>query len=489
GGARDADHLELIRGLGLRSYVIAPMRGKERTRGAITFVYAESGRTYTEADAAFVEELAARAAVALENAEVVRDLIETRRMLEENSSELEMQTEELQFQATHLEEQSTELEMSNAELEATLDQLSRGEALLAEAQSSAHLGSWEWDMVTGAIAWTDEMYRLYGYEPQSVTIDFERYLAGIHPDDRVVAQEAIQEAMRTNGSFVFEHRTVAADGDERVLHCRGRVITDDESRPLRMTGSAQDVTERRAAEEAIRRAHADMERANRAKSDFLASMSHELRTPLNAIGGHVELIAIGIHGPVTDAQRNSLERIRASQEHLLGLINDILQFAKVEAGRLQYRMADLEIKGILTDVVGMLEPQARKRGLELVNACDDEKVTVRADQDRTQQVLINLIGNAIKFTEQGGIVTVECERESDFARVRVTDTGRGIAPEDLESIFDPFVQVRSNRADAPQGVGLGLAISRDLAQAMGGDLTVESRLGVGSVFTLHLPVA
>ena len=484
--AVDAQHLELIRTLALRSAVIAPVTGKDRTRGAITFVYAESGRTYEERDVAFVEELAARAAIALENAELVRDLVETRAQLEEQTAELEMQTEELHTQATHLEEQSTELEMSNAELEATLDRLSRNEALLAEAQSSAHLGSWEWDMVGGAITWTDEMYRLYGYQPQETAISFEKYMAGIHPDDRDAAQQAIGNALESNGSFVFEHRATGADGAERILHCRGRVILDETGRPVRMTGSAQDITERRAAEEGIRRAHREMERANRAKSEFLASMSHELRTPLNAIGGHVELIDMGIHGPVTEAQHASLERIRASQEHLLGLINDILQFAKVEAGRLEYRIVDLPIDDVIVGVVGMLEPQAHARGLDFTHACASG-LLVRADHDRLQQILINLVGNAIKFTDPGGKVHVECQRGTNSALVRVIDTGRGIPEDDLESIFDPFVQVRSTRGDTPQGVGLGLAISRDLARAMGGELTVTSRVGAGSTFTLRVP--
>ncbi|HEX6588145.1 MAG TPA: ATP-binding protein, partial [Longimicrobiales bacterium] len=386
----------------------------------------------------------------------------------------------------HLEEQSTELEMANAELEETLERLSRSEGLLAEAQSSAHLGSWEWDMVTGLITWTDEMYRLYGYQPQETTVSFEKYMAGVHPDDRELAQRAIQGALETNGSFMFEHRATGADGAERILHCRGRVILDEAGRPVRMTGSAQDITERRTAEDAIRRAHAEMERANRAKSDFLASMSHELRTPLNAIGGHVELIQIGIHGPVTEAQNASLERIRASQEHLLGLINDILQFAKVEAGRLEYRISDLPVDDVIVGVVGMLEPQAHARGLELTHSCNSG-LTVRADQDRLQQILINLVGNAIKFTDPGGKVQVECDPGRDRAVVRVRDTGHGIPAEELDSIFDPFVQVRSTRGDTPQGVGLGLAISRDLARAMGGDLTVTSRVGAGSTFTLTVP--
>ena len=486
--AIDERHLELIRALALRSAVIVPIRGKTGTRGAVTFVYAESARIYEERDVRFVEDLAARAAIALENAELVRDLVATRAQLEEQTAELEMQTEELQTQATHLEEQSTELEMSNAELEETLDRLTRSDALLAEAQSSAHLGSWEWDMIGGAITWTDEMYRLYGYAPQETAISFERYMAGIHPEDRDFAQQAIQNALESKGSFVFEHRAAGADGAERILHCRGRVILDESGRPIRMTGSAQDVTERRAAEEAIRRAHLEMERANRAKSDFLASMSHELRTPLNAIGGHVELIQIGIHGPVTEAQHASLERIRASQEHLLGLINDILQFAKVEAGRLEYRITDLAIDDVIVGVIGMLEPQAHARGLEVTQSCHSG-VTVRADHDRLQQILINLVGNAIKFTDPGGSVHVECEAGSRCAVVRVVDTGHGIPESELESIFDPFVQVRTTRGDARQGVGLGLAISRDLARAMGGELTVTSRMGAGSTFTLIVPTA
>ena len=337
GAARDADHLSMLRELSLRSYIIVPIQGRRSVRGAITFVYAESGRLYEERDIDFVEEVARRAGVAIENAELVRNLERTRTELEEQTTELEMQSEELLMQTSHLEQQSNELETSMEELQATADRLSRSEALLAEAQSSARLGSWEWDMTTGAVVWTDELYRLYGYRPGEIEVDFAKYIERIHADDRAVVQAAIEGALAENGTFVFEHRVVHPDGTERFLHCRGRVVVDEHGRPVRMTGSAQDITERKQVLDEIKRAQEELGRANRTKSDFLASMSHELRTPLNAIGGYVELLSLGIHGPVTPQQHAALERIRASQEHLLTLINDILHFAQLEAGHLEYR--------------------------------------------------------------------------------------------------------------------------------------------------------
>ena len=232
------------------------------------------------------------------------------------------------------------------------------------------------------------------------------------------------------------------------------------------------------------------EAANRAKSDFLATMSHELRTPLNAIGGHVQLVELGIHGPVTDAQREALGRINRSQRHLLGLINDILNLARIEAGRVEYRTADVPIADLLADLQPMIAPQlaARRHRYELRGVKAD--LTVRADPEKLQQVLLNLLSNAVKFTGPGGTITVACESTDDPAalvRVHVRDTGHGIPPDRLTDIFEPFVQVDASHSREGEGTGLGLAISRDLVRGMGGDLTVVSTAGGGSTFTIALP--
>ena len=235
------------------------------------------------------------------------------------------------------------------------------------------------------------------------------------------------------------------------------------------------------------RSKADAEIANQSKSEFLAVMSHELRTPLNAIGGYAELIEIGVHGPVTPEQRESLRRIQKSQRHLLGLVNGVLNYARVESGNVEYQLIDVPMDELLATCEALIAPQALARRLTLrFDGCASD-VTARADAQKLQQVTLNLLSNAVKFTEPGGSVFLSCIVGDGVVFVSVRDTGHGILAEHLRRIFDPFVQVDARLTRTQEGVGLGLAISRDLARGMGGDLTVESEIGVGSTFTLTLP--
>ena len=241
------------------------------------------------------------------------------------------------------------------------------------------------------------------------------------------------------------------------------------------------------------RARAESEHANRAKSDFLATMSHELRTPLNAISGYVQLLDMELHGPVTPEQRNALARIGRAQERLLGLINDILNFARLEAGRVEYDVRSTDVAEVVTEVAGLMEPQlsARKLTLEVdvTGRASGDAPHVRADRDKLAQVLLNLLSNAVKFTGAGGRVRIELgahAHDGTRAELRVTDTGMGISAEKQQTIFEPFVQLGRTLSSDVEGTGLGLAISRDLVRGMGGDLTVVSAPGVGSTFRIEL---
>ncbi|MFL5577877.1 MAG: sensor histidine kinase, partial [Gemmatimonadaceae bacterium] len=238
------------------------------------------------------------------------------------------------------------------------------------------------------------------------------------------------------------------------------------------------------------------EEANRTKAEFLATMSHELRTPLNAIGGYAELMAMGIHGPVNAAQLRDLDRIRRGQRHLLSIITDILNFSRIDAGQMQFAVRDVPLPPLVDEVWSMIEPQASAKGIryECEAVHDGGPLVAHADPDRVRQILANLLVNAVKFTAPGGGIRVECTASHPAARspratVRVTDTGVGIPPDNLERIFEPFVQLGRALTHTVDGTGLGLAISRDLARAMGGDVTVESEPGVGSAFSLTLPTA
>ena len=231
----------------------------------------------------------------------------------------------------------------------------------------------------------------------------------------------------------------------------------------------------------------EAEAANMAKMQFLATMSHELRTPLNAIGGHVQLIQLGILGPVTDKQKEALERVRRAESHLLGLINDVLNFAKIESGHLTVDLEDVLVNDLLNGTSDFVRPQLRERGLAFTTNVCEPSIRVRADREKVQQILLNLLSNALKFTPSGGRITLGCAERDGVVSVTVRDTGRGIAPDKLASIFEPFVQVDRRFKREQEGIGLGLAISRELARAMGGDLTVESAEGEGATFDLRLP--
>ncbi len=279
------------------------------------------------------------------------------------------------------------------------------------------------------------------------------------------------------------------------------VEADESGRPTRVgvIAHGNDITEQvrarreveqaRAAAEAARDA---AEAANRAKSEFLAVMSHELRTPLNAIGGYAELMELGLHGPLTAQQRDALARIQRSGRHLLGLINEVLNYAKIEAGAVAYASEPVRVADAVAAAEALVTPQLRAKGLGYTWAACDPDLTAYADPEKMQQILLNLLTNAVKFTDahagRPGQVEVSCGVADDGrVMIRVRDTGIGIPTDKLEVIFEPFVQVRADLTRTAEGAGLGLAISRDLARGMGGELTAESTPGVGSTFTLVLP--
>ncbi|HEX6600087.1 MAG TPA: PAS domain-containing protein [Gemmatimonadaceae bacterium] len=242
---------------------------------------------------------------------------------------------------------------------------------------------------------------------------------------------------------------------------------------------------REFAEEARREA----EEANQAKSAFLTMMSHELRTPLNAVTGYSDLLLVGVRGELTDRQREDVQRIKRSGQYLLGLINDMLNFAKLESGQVEFRLQDVEVVPLLEGMAELIMPQVQSKGLHYRFSSCERSPVVHVDAEKLRQILLNLLANAVKFTESGGEVSLACGIDAGMVRITVRDTGRGIPEDQLTRVFDPFVQVdRHLTPTSQQGVGLGLSISRDLALGMGGRLEAESTVGEGSAFTLILPV-
>jgi signal transduction histidine kinase len=237
-------------------------------------------------------------------------------------------------------------------------------------------------------------------------------------------------------------------------------------------------------------ARVDAEQANAAKSRFLSTMSHELRTPLNAVTGYIDLMDAEVHGPITVEQREDIRRIKRAVAQLTSVINDILNFAKLEAGEVTYDIRPVQVHEALANASALMEPQAVAKGIAFSYISCDADLVVCADRERLQQIVLNLLSNAVKYTARGGSVTLHCDTlDTETILISVSDTGRGISPENVARIFDPFVQLLDSAHAPSDGVGLGLAIGRDLARGMGGDITVTSRVGEGSVFTLLLPVS
>ncbi|HEV2734800.1 MAG TPA: PAS domain-containing protein, partial [Longimicrobiaceae bacterium] len=273
-----------------------------------------------------------------------------------------------------------EREAAAAQAEAAAMSLRVAEARLRHALEVAALGAWDLDLVAGG-AWRALRHdQIFGYPGGRAEWTYDDFLAHVHPDDRVWVDERFGGAIASGGAWDFTCRIRRADdGAERWISARGEVVADAEGRPERMIGVVRDVTDQQLAEQALREARDAAEAANRAKSEFLAVMSHELRTPLNAIGGYAELIEMGIRGPVTEQQRDDLARIQASQRHLLGLINEVLNYARLESGAVRFDPADVHVCDALAEAQGLVAPQARAKGLTLGAAGCPEDLMVRAD--------------------------------------------------------------------------------------------------------------
>jgi len=247
--------------------------------------------------------------------------------------------------------------------------------------------------------------------------------------------------------------------------------------------------ELRAAISEAKKAWAAADSANRSKAEFLAVMSHELRTPLNSIGGYVDLLEMELHGPLTETQRGDLARIRRSQQHLLAIITDILNFTRLEATEVKYDIIEVPLRALVGDLEGVVDSLARAKALSYQCDLPSGGIFVRTDPDKMRQILINLLSNAVKFTPEGGKIRVFTSVVANRVFIHVQDTGPGIPSDKQQLIFEPFVQLDRGLTRTTEGTGLGLAISRGLARGMGADLSVRSEAGKGATFTLTLPIA
>ena len=339
------------------------------------------------------------------------------------------------------------------------------------------------------LTWNPGAQRFKGYEADEI---IGKHFSIFYPQDaidRKHPQYELRVAAR-EGRFEEEGWRIRKDGTRFWANVVITALRDRDGRLVGFGKVTRDLTERMQAQErAIENARrlAEVEAANRAKAEFLAAMSHELRTPLNAIAGYVELLESGLRGPINETQAEDLRRIKRSGQHLLSIINDLLNFSRIEAGTVNYDITTFPVMQAVDAVRLMTEPLANAKDIAFVWPQDAHDLVIEADVAKVEQVLVNLVGNAVKFTPNGGQVVVSAEAVDGMISIIVRDNGIGIPAQQLDRIFEPFVQVGRTLTSTHEGAGLGLAISRDLARAMSGDLVAESEVGKGATFRLRLP--
>lgn len=353
---------------------------------------------------------------------------------------------------------------------------------LRRGQIYANIGTWEWNIGSGELFWTEQIAPLFGYAKGELETSYENFLNAIHPDDRDKVIAAVNDCVEKGSRYHIEHRVVWPDGTIRWLLEKGDVLRNSDGKPLKMIGVVQDVTEIQLAKEAA-------ERANRAKSEFLSSMSHELRTPLNSIIGFSQLLALS---DLSDKQKKQLGTITQSGKHLLSLINDVLEFAKLENGKIHLNIQPIDVKPIIEQVVALSESHAYANNIHIKLASWQDQHYIQADPVRFQQILVNLMSNGIKYNRPNGLLTLNWQTETraqqPFWRLTIQDTGYGIAEEDIPRLFVPFDRL-GHESSTIEGTGIGLSITKDLVEQMGGYIEVDSNPNVGTAFSIGLPLA
>ncbi|HIJ94314.1 MAG TPA: PAS domain S-box protein [Desulfuromonadales bacterium] len=361
------------------------------------------------------------------------------------------------------------------------DELKSSRNRLKEAQRIAHIGNWELDLVTGALEWSDEVYRIFEIDPADTRASYQRFLAAIHPEDRERVHSAHSASLKNRTFYSIKHRLLMPDGRIKYVFEQCETDYDQAGNPLRSLGTVQDITE-------LENSRLAAESADKIKSEFLTNMSHEIRTPLNAIIGMARLMR---NTTLSALQREQVETIIMSGNDLLRQLNDILDFSRIEVDQIQLEYAPFSMEQCVNDVLRAQQVAIMAKSLHTsVTVADDLPGLVWGDAFRVRQTLHNLIGNAVKFTERGSVdivvTTVGREREDIMINLAVLDTGIGISEDALETIFEPFVQADGSINRNFGGTGLGLSIARKLALLMGGDICAVNRPEGGSCFNFLL---
>ena len=370
---------------------------------------------------------------------------------------------------------------------------------LALALKSGAVGCWEWDIKQNILVWDDRMYELYGSAEEAYSLlPYEAWANAVHPDDREEAETLLEQSILGQTDYDFEFRVIHPDRSVHFIKAYGKVTQDTQGDAARMIGINFDISDRKQAEAQLKQINEELLRATKLKDEFLANMSHELRTPLNSILGMNEVLQEQIFGSINERQLNALQIIESSSRHLLSLINDILDVAKIESGQVTLDLATTDIESLCTSSLLFISQQVLTKQIQLIPRIPKHLPEIVIDGRRIRQVLINLLNNAVKFTPEGGTVTLEVSQfhldksttnqtTLNYLRIAVIDTGIGIAAENLQKLFQPFIQIDSSLNRQYNGTGLGLTLVKKLVELHGGNVELTSELGVGSCFAINLP--
>jgi|GEM_PF-645782 len=368
------------------------------------------------------------------------------------------------------------------------ESLLKSEKDLKEAQRIGRLGSWDWDATTDTITWSEEYYRIYGFDPAQSPPKYEEHLKAYTPESAARLDAAVKRNMQTGESYKLDLELACKEGPRRWITARSETKRDSQGHIIGLRGTAQEITERKQAEE-TRLENLRLQAADKAKSEFLANMSHELRTPLNSSIGFSELLKQGMAGELSEKQKHYVDNILTSNQFLLTLINDILDLSKIEAGKIELITEKMSVPATIKETLSLIKEKSMKHNVLLETEFDPELDIIVADKQRFKQILFNLLSNAIKFSkEEGGTVTITAKKEGVMAQISVSDTGIGIKQENITRLFHKFEQLESGISDKYGGTGLGLAITKQLVELHGGRIWAQSKYGEWSTFTFTLPL-
>lgn len=383
--------------------------------------------------------------------------------------------------------------------------LKKSETRLNKAQQIAHIGSWELDLITNTLHWSDEVYRIFNLEPQQFSATYEAFLDNIHPDDREFVNAAYTESAKNKKPYDIDHRLLLKNGTIKFVHESGETYYNNTGKAVRSLGMVQDITRRKLAEEELKKyqrhleelveertskldkANIKLQELDIMKSIFIASMSHELRTPLNSIIGFTGLILQGISGKIDGEARDDMEIVYKSSKHLLSLINDVIDISKIEADRFEIHFEDLILDKVLKEAVTAVSKDADDKELKIKTSYP-RGLRIVSDRKRLLQCVLNLISNAVKFTEKGTI-ELKAVKKAGVLEISVKDTGIGIKKEDLPRLFNSFIRLDSPMKEVTPGTGLGLYLTKKIMNSVfNGDIKLKSQYGKGSTFTLIIPL-